>query len=279
MRAAGRWAIAMKVNVRGNSPTLSGLDRAVPNVKKVEVVRITIDSQEPLEHVLRVVSAVYGRTLIVEEEPAQPGSSPVPEQQEELQAPQEVPAEWQAGPEEIRETQPEQEENQEPQADLPQPDQPRARGRKTAGTGRARKSASAPKAAPAAEAGEAGVKRRASKKGAAGKAASTAMAAPSDEAVPAAEAAGTGVKRRTSKKAASAKAAPSEETASVEGAGRARRTRRTSKATASAGGNGGVPAQRSLAQVRAWARENNKEVSTRGPIPAGLMAAYDEAHA
>jgi hypothetical protein len=108
---------------------------------------------------------------------------------------------------------------------------------------------------------------------------STATAAPSDEAAPAAEAAGPGVKRRTTKKAASAKAAPREEAASVEGAGKARRTRRTSKATASAGGNGGVPAQRSLAQVRAWARENNKEVSTRGPIPAGLMAAYDEAHA
>ncbi|WP_127354842.1 Lsr2 family DNA-binding protein [Actinacidiphila soli] len=79
--------------------------------------------------------------------------------------------------------------------------------------------------------------------------------------------------------ASTATAAPSDEAAPAAGSGRARRTRRTSKATASAGGNGGVPAQRSLAQVRAWARENNKEVSTRGPIPAGLMAAYDEAHA
>lgn len=50
-------------------------------------------------------------------------------------------------------------------------------------------------------------------------------------------------------------------------------TRRVAKAR-----NGSAPARSSLADVRAWARDNGFQVSDRGRVSAEVMEAYDNAH-
>lgn len=53
-----------------------------------------------------------------------------------------------------------------------------------------------------------------------------------------------------------------------------------SKAPRSRGGSTGgtTPKRGDLSAVRAWARETGRQVSERGRIPGGLLAAYDAAH-
>lgn len=58
--------------------------------------------------------------------------------------------------------------------------------------------------------------------------------------------------------------------------GRSGTRRAKGRSSAANGSSGG--ARSSLADVRAWARENGYEVSDRGRVSAEVMEAYDNAH-